>query len=265
MQLIKLAINIGAIAVFAITSVILQLPRLNQKIVGQTPAADLKLVEQEKSRLKFLKQLPARGFGFNNIISDFAFLGFLQYFGDDVARKENRTGYGLSPDYFEVIVDRDPRHVYSYLFMSSSVTLFAAQPQRAIAIYEKGLPFISPETQYDAYTVWRRRAIDELLFIGDSAAARKSYLKAAEWADRATFPPEALPETKFVAQASRESAEFLSKDPKSTSARVSAWSSVLTSAVDRKTFQIAVNELDRLGMQVKVDEKGQIQLRKKQN
>jgi hypothetical protein len=263
MSLMKLAINLGAIAALAITSISLQLPRLNQKLAGQTRNADLRAVDQERARLRFLNQLPERGFGFNNMIANMAFLGFLQYFGDDVARAQNKTGYSLSPDFFDVIISRDPRHVYAYLFMSNSVTMYAAQPKRAIALYKKGLPFISPETQSDAYTVWRRRAIDELLFLGDSAAARKSYLKAAEWADRATFPPDALPETKFVAESSRASAEFLRQDPNSRSARISAWGAVLTAAVDQKTFQIAVNELDKLGMAVETNDQGQLQLIKK--
>lgn len=263
MKLLKLAINIGAIATFAIITVGLQLPRLNQKIAGQTAEADQKSISQEKARLQFLSKLPPRGFGFNNMIANLTFLGFLQYFGDDVARQQNKTGYSLSPDFFDVIISRDPRHIYAYLFMSNSVTLFTGQPKKAIALYEKGLPYISPETQYDAYTVWRRRAIDELLFLGDSAAARQSYLKAAEWADRATFPPNALPETKFIAESSRVSAEFLRQDPNSKSARISAWSSVLTSAVDQKTYQIAVNELDRLGIAVKIDNAGRLQIVKK--
>jgi hypothetical protein len=263
MQLNKLAFNLLAIATLALITVSIQLPKLNQKLAGQTPESDLKLVESEKARLKLLNQLPSSGFGFNNMIANTTFLGFLQYFGDDVARVTNKTGYSLSPDYFEVIVSRDPKHIYSYLFMSNSVTMLAAQPKQAIALYDKGLPFISPEAQYDAYTVWRRRAIDELLFLGDSSAARKSHLKAAEWAERATFPADAAPDSKSIAKSSRATAEFLSKDPNSVPVRISAWGSVLTSAVDRKTYQIAVNELDRLGMEV-IIENGQLQLRKKQ-
>jgi len=263
MQLNKLAFNLLAIATFAIAAVGMQLPRLNQKIAGQTPESDRQWVEREKARLKLLNQLPPKGFGFNNMIANLTFLGFLQYFGDDVARVQNKTGFSLSPDYFEVIINRDPMHIYSYLFMSNSVTIFAAQPKIAIALYEKGLQFISPEAQYEAYTVWRRRAIDELLFLGDSAAARKSHLKAAEWAERANFPADAFPDSKSIAKSSRGTAEFLSKDPNSVPVRISAWNSVLTTAVDRKTYQIAVNELDRLGVEVKI-ENGQLQLRAKQ-
>lgn len=263
MALLKLAVNLGAIAALIASTISLQIPRLNQKIIGQTPEADQRWVEQEKTRLRLLRELPRGGFGFNNMIANATFLGFLQYFGDDVARQQNKTGYSLSPDYFDVIISRDPRHIYAYLFMSSSVTIFAAQPRKAIALYEQGLPFISPEKQFDAYTVWRRKAIDELLFLGDTKAARQSYLKAAEWADRATFPPNALPETAFVAEASRASAEFLHTDPNSTAARISAWSSVLTAAVDQKTFDIAVYELGRLGMAVRVNEEGRLQVVKK--
>ncbi len=261
--MIRLAINIGAIAAFLATTLALQMPRLNQKLVGQTPESDQKALEQEKTRLQFLNQIPPRGLGFNNLIADFTYLGYLQYFGDDVARTDHKTGYTLSPDYFQIIIKRDPRHIYSYLFMSTGVSIFAAQPRKAIELYNQGLPFLSPEHQYEAYTVWRRKAIDEFLFLGDSVSARQSYLKAAEYADRATFPPDSLPETKFVAQASRDSAKFLSTDPNSKAARISAWNSVLSSAVDKKTTQIAVDELDKLGMRVVLDDKGAIKIIKK--
>jgi len=263
MRSVRLAINIGAIAAFLATTLALQIPRLHQKLVGQTLESDLKDLEREKTRLQILNQLPAGGLGFNNLIADFVYLQYLQYFGDDIARQKHKTGFGLSPDYFQIIIKRDPRHVYSYLFMSTGVSMFAAQPRKAIELYKLGLPFISPETQYDAYTVWRRKALDEFLFLGDSASARQSYLKAAEYADRATFPPDALPETKFVAQASRDSAEFLRKDPNSKPARIAAWTTVLQGAVDKKTAQIAVNELDQLGMKVIIDSNGALKVIKK--
>lgn len=259
MKGLKLVGNILAIAAFLGTALALQAPKLNQKLGGQTVEADQQAVTKEKARLNLLKQMPSGGLGFNNLIADTTFMSFAQYFGDDVARVQHKTGYGLSPDYFDVIVARDPRFISSYIFLSTSVSNYAAQPSKAIELYAQGLKFLSPEQLPSAYTVWRRKAIDELLFLGDGVAARTSYLKAAEWAERAKFDSDALPETKAVAQQSRESAEFLRGNPSSKSARISAWSSVLGTAVDRKTAQIAITELDKLGIDVKINEQGQIQ------
>ncbi len=260
MKRLKLVGHILAISVSLGVTLALQAPKLDQKLVNQTVESDQQAVAKEKARLNLLKQAPTRGLGFNNLIAGTTFLSFVQYFGDDVARIEHKTGYSLSPDYFDVIVAHDPRFISSYIFLSTSVSIYAAQPSKAIKLYAQGLKSLSPEQQPYAYTVWRRKAIDELLFLGDGIAARASYLKAAEWAERAKFGSDALLETKVVAQQSRESAEFLRGNPTSKSARIAAWSSVLGAAVDRKTAQIAIAELDKLGVDAKIDEQGQIQI-----
>jgi hypothetical protein len=248
MTSVQWAIQLGAIALLLGTTLALQVPKLNQRLEGQTLASDLQVLRQEEVRLNFLNQLPASGFGFNNLIADFAFLQFLQYFGDDVARVEHKTGFALSPKYFEVIVNRDPRFIYSYLYLSTSVSMFAAQPERAIAMYDKGLQTLNPEQVPYAYTVWRRKAIDRLLFLGDANGARQDYLTAATWVERATFGSDALPEVKYVAQWSRESAAALKDNKNLRGAQIAAWQLVLSSAVDRKTARIALQKLDELGM-----------------
>ncbi len=257
--------NVGAIAIGAIAVLALQWPKLEQKLAGQTREADRQWVTREAARLKFLQSFPSHGFGFNNLIADVTFLDFLQYFGDDKARVVHETGYALSPEYFEAILRRDPRFIYSYLYMSVSTSIFAGQPQRAIALYERGLKVLIPEILPYAYTVWRQRAIDELLFLGDTQAARRSFLKAAEWVERATFGPDALEETKTVAQTSRATAEFLRTNPDSTPARIGAWVLVLSTAVDRKTTQIAIAELDKLGIAVVFEAGKGYSLRPKQS
>jgi hypothetical protein len=278
MKLLKLAINLGAIAICMGTALALQLPRLNQKIAGQTPEADRKQVEQEKTRLRLLKQIPASGFGFNNVIADLTFLSFLQYFGDDKARVDSKTGYGISPNYFEVIVDRDPRFLYSYIFLSTSGSIYAGQPRRATELMGKAVKSLSPEQMPYAYTVWRRKGVDELLFLGDVKASLTSHLTAAEWAERAdkklgpdlNFGPRGLPEVDTIAPRLRGTAEFLrnsldSKDQEKVAknikrARIASWSDVLQNAVDKKTLEIATSELNKLGMDVKIKENGTIQV-----
>lgn len=278
MKLLKLAINLGAIAICMSTALALQLPRLNKKIAGQTPEADRKQVEQEKTRLRLLKQIPASGFGLNNVISDLTFLSFLQYFGDEKARIESKTGFGISPNYFEVIVDRDPRFLYSYIFLSTSSSIYAGQPKRATELMGKAVKSLSPEQMPYAYTVWRRKGIDELLFLGDINASLTSHLKAAEWAERANkkfgsdlnFGPSGLPEAATIASRMRSTAEFLrdsldSKDKEKVAknikrARVASWQDVLLNAVDKKTLEIATFELNKLDMDVKLKEDGTLQV-----
>jgi hypothetical protein len=81
---------------------LLQLPQLREA----TQASDSPTVEtaerqvtDEQVQLELLGKMPT--FGFDNLIADWVFLKFLQYFGDDEARQ--LTSYQLSPEYFEVI------------------------------------------------------------------------------------------------------------------------------------------------------------------
>ena len=187
------------------------------------------------------------------MIANFTFLQFLQYFGDDMARNNFQTGYSLSPLYFANIIDRDPRFLSSYLYMSSSVSMFAGLPKDAIDLYSKGLKSLNPDQQPSAYTVWRYKATDQLLFLGDGKGARDSYLQAAAWGDRASLSGKKLVEDpKLVAEFSRQSAKWLEEDRDLTKAQIAAWSMVLKNVVDKKTFQIIAQEVDKLGMKIEI-------------
>ncbi|UJB70455.1 hypothetical protein HRE53_04950 [Acaryochloris sp. 'Moss Beach'] len=70
--------------------------------------------EQEEANLALIKHLP--NFGFDNLIADWSFLRFLQYFGESDARQQ--IGYALTPKYFEVFVSRNPQFIQPYKFMS---------------------------------------------------------------------------------------------------------------------------------------------------
>jgi hypothetical protein len=257
-------VNLGVIALFGSIALALQFPKLNQKSVGQTVESDRLWLKQEEARLQATALIPKQGFGFNNLIANWTFLGFLQYFGDDVARIKNKTGYSLSPKYFQIIINRDPRFLSSYLYLSTSVSIFAAQPRQTVNLIALGAKSLVPEIQSLAYQVWRRKGIDELLFLGDSLAASQSFVTAAEWADWAKFDPNALEETKIVSKISRETAAFLKTNPNSRAARINGWVSVLSSAIDRKTQEIAVAELDRLGITVVFDREGKFNLMPKE-
>ena len=263
MRFRNLVINLGAIAVFGAIALSLQFPRLNQRLQGQTLADTNKAVQEEEARLKLIRQLPSRGFGFNNMIANFAFLQFLQYFGDDIARNDLQTGYSLSPIYFENIIERDPRFLSSYVYMSASVSMFAGLPSQAVSLYSRGLRSLNPQQNPTAFTVWRYKATDQLLFLGDAKGARESYLKAAEWAEQSVKTEQSIDDPQMVAQLSRQSAEWLNEERDLTSAKIGAWTLVLRNAADKKTVEIIAKEVDKLGLTIEIQNDVPVIVRKK--
>ena len=233
----------------------LQLSRLAD-ISGQVSSIrnkteNLQALEREKAGLELLKRSPK--IGFDNLVADWTFLKFLQYFGDGNARKQ--TGYKLSPEYFEVIIDRDPKFVKPYLFLSTSTSLYAGEATKTVALMNKGLQSLSPKKGLDSYLIWMYKATDELLFLGDTKAAQKSYMQGAEWAFASGDPS-----MHNVGAVAAKTAKFLSKNPDSKRAQVNAWLMVLSNAVEDSTRQRALNNIKQLGGQVVVTENNTISI-----
>ena len=103
--------------------------------------------QQEAARLQLLKKLPA--LGYNNLIADWTFLNFLQYFGDDPARE--KTNYELLDDYFDVITTFDPLWLDMYPFLSTSVSFYQAKPDISDRLMERGTKAFSPEINLKAW------------------------------------------------------------------------------------------------------------------
>jgi len=202
-----------------------------------------------QTQLNLWKKSPT--FGFSNLIADWAFLQFLQYFGDDEARTD--TGYGLSPDYFEVIIPRDPFYTPFYLFLSGSSSLFAGQPERTVALMDAGLSRMTPTVPADGYLAWRYKGTDELLFLGDANAAQVSFQMAADWASQANDPM-----AQAVAAASQRTADFLANNPVSKRAQVDAWAGILSNSFDQRTQRLAIDRIQGLGGQVTIADDGQV-------
>lgn len=254
-QNLNQSINV-AIAILLCTGAVvgLQLPQL-ARLKNQAKTASVadyqKQVEAEKLQLQFLRKVPS--FGFERLIADWAFINFLLYFGDDSAR--DKTGYSLSPEYFEIIVDRDPYFLRTYLFLSSSTTLYAGMPERSVALMNRGLKFLSPQVPDKSYYIWRYKATDELLFLADAQAARNSFIKAAEWANNYSDD-----ESKYVASASSQTAKFLATNPQSKAAQISAWTTVLGNAFDNRTRRYAISRIQALGGVVTISPQGELNI-----
>lgn len=225
---------------------LLQHNQLTKRAQGQTLSlAEIERdVNAEELRLSLLERIPV--FGFNNLAADWTFLRFLQYFGDDEARA--KTGYTLSPNYFQVIVNQDPlfTDVYDYLF--AGVSLYAGEPKTAIALTEKALQSMSPTTPPTSYLIWRNKSLDELLLLNDVDKAIASSRTSAEWAEQSPDP-----QAKQVAQASRQFAEFLKTNPDSRIARALAWSNVIVRSVDDRSRQLAIKKVEEFGGKVTIE------------
>jgi hypothetical protein len=222
---------------------LIQFTRL-QKLDSSKKNASFKIereIQSEKMRLRLLKNMPS--FGYKNLIADWVYLDFLQYFGDDEIRE--KTGYSLSPEYFEVILGNDPRFLTAYIGLSTSTSMYAAMPKRSVALMNKSLKSLSPSVPEKSYYVWRYKGIDELLFLGNSSAARQSFETAANWANN--YSDE---ESKQVVNISQKTAEFLSSNPDSKHAQIASWAMVLNNHVDDKTRKIAIGQIEALGGKV---------------
>lgn len=223
---------------------LIQFPQL-QKLLNGKQTGSLETLEKEikleNTRLNFLKQMPS--FGYDNLIADWVYLNFLQYFGDDESRA--KTGYSLSPKYFEVILERDPKFLTAYRSLSTSTSLYAGMPERSIELMEQGLKSLTPKLPERSYYVWRYKGIDELLFLGNSQASQKSFATAANWASNYSDA-----ESKMIVDISQKTANFLSRNPDSKYARISSWAMVLNNQVDDKSRKRAISEIEALGGKV---------------
>jgi hypothetical protein len=223
----------------------LQLSRLSQldRKADQplTKAEYLREEQQTQASLKLLAKLPA--FGFDNLVANWSFLNFLQYFGDDQAR--SKAGYRIAPDFFQVIVDRDPRFLAMYPYLSTSVSLYGGQPQQTVRLLQQGINAIPPAMQSEAYFLWQAKATDELLFLGKTQDARHSYEMAASWANQSNTP-----QMQAISARSLQTAQFLASNPDSRRARVGSWFNVLSNAIDDPTRQFAAKQIQALGGEI---------------
>lgn len=251
-NIVRVLVTPAVASLCAVALISLQLPRLNVQQQQTDKAEYLKQEESEGLRLSLLKKMPS--FGFNNLIASWVYLNFIQYFGDGPVRQQ--TGYSLSPDYFEIIVNRNPRFVNAYFHLSPATSLFAGRPDRSVALMAQGLQSISPKTAPKAHMLWLYKGVDELLFLGDTQAARRSYQMAAQWASLSKEP-----NSQQVAARARETVQFLAKNPNSVLPRVNAWATILSNARDDETRQLAIHNIIKLGGKVIISRDGILQIK----
>ena len=222
-------------------SAVCYLQQTKLKTIGEAKVQDYQQQEQiTKSQLKLLQQIPA--FGFDNLIANWAYLNFTQYFGDAPARKA--TGNTLSSDYFSAVVKHDPRFVDAYLRLAPATTLYSGRPKITVALLDRVLESLSPDIP-DSYLIWVYKGVDELLFLGDTQAARKSYGMAAEWAKVRDTE-----DSRIVGNRAKETADFLATNPDSKKAQASSWMMIYSNAREEQIRNMALQQIKSLGGEV---------------
>ena len=248
----KLAINLLTV-IAAITAIIfLQQQALNKQTNSLTDENYIQQEKQQKVQASLQKNIPS--FGFGNLISDFAYLQFLQYFGDAEARET--TGYSVVTDYFEAVVKHDPHFVQAYFAISPANSLFAARPEKTVELIERGLQVITPHHPGYPFYLWTYKATDEILFLGDLKAAKHSYETAAEWA-RAREDDLG----NEVAENFERTANFLASNPDPTESQIGAWMIALSSTEDVKTQNYILDKLKNLGAEITIDPNGKVNVK----
>jgi tetratricopeptide (TPR) repeat protein len=249
-----LLIQVGSI-LGAFTAIIyLQTPQL-ALLKQQNKSVDKAYLQQQevnlKTQLKIAKTLPT--FGFDNMVADWHFIDFIQYFGDTELRSQ--AGYGAAMEYFEAMLDRDPRFLYAYFYLSSTGSIYAGKPEKSVELMDRGLKSLTPQVPDRGYYIWRLKAVDELLFLGKVPDARQSMLKAADWATQA-----ATPEGENVAKLSRGTAKYLARNPNSKQAQFDAWNMVLGAAVDDAVVKRAIAGIRSTGGKVTISSDGKFKI-----
>jgi tetratricopeptide (TPR) repeat protein len=115
-------------------------------------------------------------FGMDNLVADWYWLQYVQYFGDGVARK--KTNFDYCDDYLELITALDPKFVKAYAAASYAVAGMQDNPDKALQILARGIK-LNPATE-GSWELYRNYAGVAFLYKKDLPTAAKYFAKAAD-------------------------------------------------------------------------------------
>lgn len=198
---------------------------------------------KQKEAINLQKIIPS--FGLNNLKADWLYLSYIQYLGDKEAR--NQTGYSLIPDYFEAIVKHDPNFTEAYLTLATANSLYAGKPEKTVSLMNRVLESLSPEIAPEVSILWTYKGLDELLYLGDTQAAKKSYLTAAKWASKREDELGAK-----IAEDNLKTAKFIDSNPDTREAQILGWSMILPNIRDERSRQVIIDKIQALKLELAV-------------
>ncbi|AFY80436.1 hypothetical protein [Oscillatoria acuminata] len=234
-----------AIAIVALAgAMIMQQTGLGNPRLAQTDPRQAQ--QQEALQLQILRRSPT--LGFDNLIANYAFLKWVQYFGDEEIR--DQVGYALNKEYFDVITRLDPRFAEMYPFISTAVSFAQGEPELGIQYMERGLEALSPEINPKSFLVWRFKGLDQLLLLGDIPSSIESHEMAAQWAIGTEYED--------YASLYQGAADFLRTEPDSTGIRLWSWNEVYQNSINESVRQRAEQEMLNLGASKEITEDGRV-------
>ncbi len=234
-----------AIAIVALVgAVVMQQTRLGKPSLEELDPRQAE--QQEAIEVQMLKRSPT--LGFDNLMANYAFLKWVQYFGDEEVR--NQIGYSLNNDYFDVITSLDPRFAEMYPFISTAVSFAQGEPEMGLQLMERGLAALSPEINPQAFLVWRFKGLDQLLLLGDLPGSIHSHEMAAQWTIGTPYED--------YAELYQGAADFLRTQPDSTAVRLWSWNEVYQNGISESVKQRAEQEMLNLGAEKQITEQGQV-------
>lgn len=202
--------------------------------------------QQEALHLQLLRRSPT--LGFDNLIANYAFLKWVQYFGDEEIR--DQIGYALNKDYFDAITRLDPRFAEMYPFISTAVSFAQGEPEIGIQYMNRGIAALSPQINPKSFLVWRFKGLDQLLLLGDIPSSIESHEMAAQWAIGTEYEE--------YASLYQSAADFLRTEPDSTRIRLWSWNEVYQNSINESVRQRAEQEILNLGASKEITEDGQV-------
>ena len=234
------------IALYTCLTGIVILQSQEYKKSAQSLNRDNYLIQEEEQARLINWQQQSLDLGFSNLMADWSYLNFVQYFGDKPARET--VGYKLVPDYFQAISTIDPRFTQAHLRLSIANSMYAGYPEQTIALMEQVLESINPEQQ-EAALLWSSKGLDELLFLGDKEAAINSYKMAAKWA---TLTKSDWQSDRFHGLTIRDLEQALesASEIDLKIAQIRAWSSVLVHIKDNQRKREIVNKINDLKSEI---------------
>jgi hypothetical protein len=251
-----MGINLKTITNFlTFTVCILLIVFLQQKQTNSINVSSsvLQTEEQKKEKLFLTLQKKMPSLGFSNLKADWIYLKFVQYYGDTYIRQQ--IGYSLTPDFFQSIIDNDPRFIKAILMLSTANSVYAKQPKATVELLEQVLSKISPQVDPLTPFVWSYKGVDEMLYLGDVARAKNSFEMGSQWALQTNHPAK-----EAIARRNQETANFLATNPDTEKIKISSWMYLLQTSESVVTQKLAIEQIIALGGKVTYTPEGFLQV-----
>lgn len=193
----------------------------------------------EEVSLDALGKLP--NFGNRNLVADFLWLRFAQYFGDSQSR--SKSGYGLDYKYLEAITDRNPQFENAYRVANMAVAYKMGRADLADALLVKGI-----NANPKAFLIWQTRGFLHFLYTGDIAKAVYCFRRSAGLAVAVGGNSQQHWGNYWFAMS-----RYLEVSKSNTWTRRQIWGEVYASSDDASTKALALSQLGKLGVFLRKD------------